>query len=79
VIIDRLGPPEVVDADDERPEVLECANRPQINQRQGNAHNREQGESDLQVGICDHWITVLFEIEPLRIEKTGIVVHARKS
>ena len=41
-----------------------------------NAHNGEQRESDLQIGVCHHWITVLFEIEPLGIVKAGIVVHA---
>ena len=79
VVIDRLGPPKVINANDQRPEVLERADRPQINQRQRDANNGEQRESNLQIGVRHHRVTVLFEIEPFGIVKAGIVFHAKKS
>ena len=67
VVIDRLGSPKVVNSNHKRPEVLERADRPQINQRQRDANNGEQREGNLEIGVRHHRVTVLFEIEPFGI------------
>ena len=51
--------PEVVNANDERPEVLKGADRPQIDERERHAHEREQGESNFEIGVRHHGVTVL--------------------
>src|SRR5713226_5532190 len=79
VVVNRLGPPKVINSNHQRPEVLERADRPQINQRQRDANNREQREGNLQIGVRHHRVTVLFEIEPFGIVEAGIVLHAKKS
>ena len=75
VVVDGLGAAQIVDADDERAEVLECADRPQINQRQGDANDGEQCEGDLEIGVRHHRVSVRFEVEALRVVKCVIAVH----
>jgi hypothetical protein len=47
----------------------------QVDEREGHTNDGQQGESDLEIGICHHGITVLFEVEPLGIMECGISVH----
>src|SRR5258705_13209814 len=49
VVINRLGPPKVINSNHQRPEVLERADRSQINQTQRDAKNGEPGEGHLQL------------------------------
>ena len=39
------------------------------------ANDGQQRKSNLEIGIRHHGITVLFEIEPLGIVKTRVIVH----
>ena len=49
--------------------LLEGANRPEIDQRQSNAQDCKQCESNFEIGVRHHRIGVLFQIEPLRVLK----------
>src|ERR1700739_697336 len=75
VIIDRFCSPEVVDTDDERPEVLEGTNGTEIDEGERYGDKRYKNESDLEVGISHHRVTVRFEVEPLGVVKESIAVH----
>src|SRR5271155_1054117 len=75
VVVDGLGSTQIVDADDERAEILEGANGPEVDERERHANDGQQSEGNLEIGIRYHGITVLFEIEPLGILKCGISVH----
>ena len=75
VIVDSLGAAEIVDADDERAKVLEGANGPEVDQGERHANEGQERERNLEIGICHHRITVLFEVEPLGILEASVLVH----
>src|SRR6266852_3623487 len=75
VVVDGLGAAQIVDADDERTEVLERANRPQINQRQRYANHGEQREGNLEIGVRHHGISTRFEVKALRVMECVMAIH----
>src|SRR6266478_2687305 len=77
VVIDGFGAAQIVNADHEWAKVLKGANRPEVDESQHNTNNGQECESNLEIGIRHHRITVLFEVETLGIVKTGIVVHSK--
>src|SRR5215831_4942584 len=77
VVVDRFSAAQIVNADHQRTEVLERPNRLQVHKRKTNGHKRDKNESNFEIGVRHHGITVLFEIEALGIVKTRIVVHSK--
>src|SRR6267142_2874466 len=75
VVVDGFRAPEIVDADDQWPEILEGANGPQVDERQRHGDERDENECDLQVGIGHHRITVGFQVQTLGVVKGTIAVH----
>ena len=75
VVVDGLGPPEIVNANHQRAEILKGANGFQIDQSQARGHQRNEDESNLQVGVGHHGIPVLFEVEPLGVLEVRVALH----
>ena len=75
VVVDGFGAAQIVDADHERAKVLERADGSQVDEREGHTNEGKKGERNLEIGVGHHGITVLFEVEPLGVVESGIVVH----
>src|SRR5271156_1079842 len=75
VVVDSFGSAEVIDADDERAKILEGADGPEVNEREGHTNDGQERESNLEIGVGHHGIPVLFEVESLGVLERGIAVH----
>ena len=78
MIVDGLGPADVIDADDQRPEILKRAKGAQVDQRQTHGHQGHQHKRDLQVGIGHHGVAILFEVQTLGVLKAAVVAHGTR-
>jgi hypothetical protein len=67
VVVDRFGPSEVVDANDQWAEVLKRANGSEMDKRESHSDERDQNESDFQIGVRHHRVTIGFEIQTLGV------------
>src|ERR1035438_6992605 len=75
VVVNGLGPAQVVDADDQRAEILEGANGPQIDQCKHDGDERKQHKGTFEVGIGHHRVTAGFKVEALGVVKARIAVN----
>ena len=55
--------------------VLKRADRSQINEAKANRNEGKKNERNFQIGIGDHRIAVLLQVESLRVVETQIVAH----
>src|SRR5260370_41675841 len=78
VVVDGFGAAEIVNADHKRPEVLKGSDRLQIKNQETHSDERDEIQSNFQVCVCDHRITVLFEQESLCILKGTVIAHGRR-
>jgi len=75
MVVDRLRATEVIDPNYERAEVLEGADRAEVNEGQTDGDKRDQNQRNLEIRVRHHGIAVLFEIQPLGIMEARIVAH----
>ena len=75
MVVDGFGAAKLVDTDDQRPEVPEGTDGFQVEQRQNQAHQGQQGHGDFQVGIGHHGIAILFEVQSLGIMEARVLGH----
>src|SRR5260370_41961272 len=61
VVVDGFGAAERVNADHKRPEVLKGSDHLQIKNQEAHSDERDEIQSNFQVCVCDHGITVLVE------------------
>src|SRR5437016_13995988 len=77
LVLDRLRASQLVDADHERTEIPESADRPQIEDYQPKRCQTKQRDGDPQIVTRDYCVTVFFEIELLGFVEFWIA-HGRK-
>src|SRR5260221_13811423 len=75
MVVDRFRAPEVVNADDQRAEILKGADGAEVDKRQRDGDQRNENERNLQIGIGHHRVTVGFEVQTLGVLKGSISVH----
>src|SRR6266567_2199353 len=63
LVIDRLSASELVDPNDQRAEILESPNRPQVQNDQTQGGQTEQGHGDLEVVVGEDRVAVLLQVE----------------
>src|SRR5260370_3549261 len=78
VVVNSFGAAEIVNADHKRPEVLKGSDRLQIKNQEAHSDERDESQRNFQVCVCDHGITVLFEVEPLCILKGTVIAHGSR-
>src|SRR5207245_1155130 len=75
--IDDLGRAEVVNADHQRAEILKGSDCFQIQNRKTHSNYGNKRESNFEICVRHHGVTVLFEVEPLGILEGAVVAHGR--
>ena len=77
LVIHGLGASDLVNADDQRAEILKGSDGPEVQDDQTESGKAEQCDRDLQIGIGDNRITVLLQVELLSLVEFS-VFHRRK-